>query len=237
MSNSDDEDAYLYGSDNEAEEQVTKKQKTESPGEESKEEVQEDDASDDESADSDDDIDIIIGDTGSVPATGSTVSAPAATEEESSDGKISTTTIVNKESNNESSIDINAIAEYEGKPITKLDPETLKDKPWRAPGADISDYFNYGFNEITWMAYCHKQDNLRGEFDPQKIMAKIMKGSGGGPGAPPMPPLGMMPPGMPGMPPMMPGMPPMMPGNFPMPPNMKMPPNMPNFGGGNFKKK
>ncbi len=28
-------------------------------------------------------------------------------------------------------------------------------------GADLSDYFNYGFNEDTWKAYCEKQKKLR----------------------------------------------------------------------------
>jgi hypothetical protein len=38
-----------------------------------------------------------------------------------------------------------------------------EDKPWRKPGADITDYFNYGFNEETWIAYCMKQKRLRAE--------------------------------------------------------------------------
>ena len=29
------------------------------------------------------------------------------------------------------------------------------------PGADITDYFNYGFNEDTWTKYCEKQRRLR----------------------------------------------------------------------------
>lgn len=34
--------------------------------------------------------------------------------------------------------------------------------PLPAPsGADLSDYFNYGFNEETWKAYCEKQKRLR----------------------------------------------------------------------------
>lgn len=32
-----------------------------------------------------------------------------------------------------------------------IDIEALADKPWRRAGADISDYFNYGFNERTWV--------------------------------------------------------------------------------------
>ncbi|CAB1324132.1 unnamed protein product [Coregonus sp. 'balchen'] len=28
-------------------------------------------------------------------------------------------------------------------------------------GSDLSDYFNYGFNEDSWKAYCEKQRRLR----------------------------------------------------------------------------
>lgn len=37
----------------------------------------------------------------------------------------------------------------------------LEEKPWRKPGADISDWFNYGFNEDTWNAYREKQNQIR----------------------------------------------------------------------------
>lgn len=30
-------------------------------------------------------------------------------------------------------------------------------------GADVTDYFNYGFTEETWKAYCEKQRKMRGE--------------------------------------------------------------------------
>ena len=30
-------------------------------------------------------------------------------------------------------------------------------------GADISDYFNYGFTEETWAQYCDRQRRLRAE--------------------------------------------------------------------------
>merc|ERR1719175_189476 len=43
----------------------------------------------------------------------------------------------------------------------ELDMESLEDKPWRKPGADITDYFNYGFSEDTWAAYCNRQRRLR----------------------------------------------------------------------------
>ncbi|XP_017543477.1 pre-mRNA 3'-end-processing factor FIP1 isoform X2 [Pygocentrus nattereri] len=41
------------------------------------------------------------------------------------------------------------------------DVESFEEKPWRKPGADLSDYFNYGFNEDTWKMYCDKQRRLR----------------------------------------------------------------------------
>lgn len=45
--------------------------------------------------------------------------------------------------------------------ILEADGETFEEKPWRKPGADLSDYFNYGFNEDTWKTYCDKQRRLR----------------------------------------------------------------------------
>lgn len=45
-----------------------------------------------------------------------------------------------------------------------------EDKPWRKPGADITDYFNYGFNEETWIAYCAKQKKLRAENTTNKVI-------------------------------------------------------------------
>ncbi|KII71904.1 Pre-mRNA 3'-end-processing factor FIP1 [Thelohanellus kitauei] len=45
-------------------------------------------------------------------------------------------------------------------PIFEYDIEK-GEKPWKKPGADISDYFNYGFNEETWKIYCEKQRKLR----------------------------------------------------------------------------
>ncbi|VUC20129.1 unnamed protein product [Clonostachys rosea] len=73
------------------------------------------------------------------------------------------------EAASKSTIDINANPIYPaaGKPITHVNidedlPEN--EKPWRKPGTDISDYFNYGFDEFTWALYAAKQDNVRGEY-------------------------------------------------------------------------
>lgn len=39
-------------------------------------------------------------------------------------------------------------------------------------GADISDYFNYGFDEESWSTFCKKQSKLRAA--NRKLYAKIM---------------------------------------------------------------
>jgi hypothetical protein len=44
----------------------------------------------------------------------------------------------------------------------------MAEKPWRRPGSDISDWFNYGFDEISWEAYCYRRRDL-GE------MANVLK--------------------------------------------------------------
>ncbi|PNY23491.1 Pre-mRNA polyadenylation factor FIP1 [Tolypocladium capitatum] len=118
-----------------------------------------------------------------------------------------------------STIDINTNPVYPaaGKPITQVNiDEDLPDneKPWRKPGTDISDYFNYGFDEFTWALYAAKQESIRGEFgadafnsNNKKMMEELnsmmmmggmgMSGSGGGGSG-----TGGMP-GMDGMPPEM----------------------------------
>jgi len=50
-----------------------------------------------------------------------------------------------------------------GVPANEFSLDSLEDKPWRKPGADITDYFNYGFNEMTWNTYCDRQRRLRME--------------------------------------------------------------------------
>lgn len=50
------------------------------------------------------------------------------------------------------------------KPVTVEIP----DKPWMIPGADVSDWFNFGFNEETWNNFLMRQISLR----QQKIMER-----------------------------------------------------------------
>ncbi|CCE63148.1 hypothetical protein TPHA_0E00530 [Tetrapisispora phaffii CBS 4417] len=71
-------------------------------------------------------------------------------------------------------LDINGEGLFEGEPISSISPEVLKEKPWRQPGANLSDYFNYGFNEYTWMEYLQKQEKLKQEYNPHKILMGLM---------------------------------------------------------------
>ncbi|AET41003.1 cleavage polyadenylation factor subunit FIP1 Ecym_7155 [Eremothecium cymbalariae DBVPG len=144
-------------------------------------------------SDSDSDVEIIIG-TGTdsskldsknlaTPSTAATItSASESTIEPVSERSVTTTATVAAVVNDTSAavgkavgaLDLNAVGEYEGQPITDVDPEVLKEKPWRQPGANISDYFNYGFTEDTWMEYLHKQEKLRKEYNPRKILMGLL---------------------------------------------------------------
>ena len=42
-----------------------------------------------------------------------------------------------------------------------LDLDCLTNKPWNDKSVDITDWFNYGFNEETWRKYCNTQLKLR----------------------------------------------------------------------------
>lgn len=71
-------------------------------------------------------------------------------------------------------VDVDEIGEFNGQEMLELDLDALEDKPWRKPGADITDYFNYGFNEETWKAYCAKQKRMREDYAPQVYCNTIM---------------------------------------------------------------
>lgn len=82
---------------------------------------------------------------------------------------------------------------------------SAKEKPWRKPGTDLSDYFNYGFDEFSWSLYADKQNKLRNEYSSETVEQRtkkmmedmmgmmMMGGTMGGamPGSGGMPPSGM----------------------------------------------
>ena len=55
------------------------------------------------------------------------------------------------------SIDPDATGVFDNRSILEIDLSALAEKPWRRPGADLSDWFNYGFDEISWEAYCYRR--------------------------------------------------------------------------------
>lgn len=57
--------------------------------------------------------------------------------------------------------DFDQVGTIDGAAAHEVDLENIEDKPWRKPGADITDYFNYGFTEETWAAYCARQKRMR----------------------------------------------------------------------------
>lgn len=209
MSNEEDDDAFLYGSDDDS--VNVKRQKldtgatvTKTVNEETEkneiDESNDDNESDDDEDDDDSDSDIefiVTTEDNQKDETKSDVPTPAITSvtesideiNELNDEGLKTTATTTTEATitRIPEVDINKIGEFEGQPITKINLQDLKEKPWRKPGADISEYFNYGFDEFTWVAYCSKQDHIRSNFNNFNYQKMLMN---------------MMPMMMPGMPPL-----------------------------------
>lgn len=56
-----------------------------------------------------------------------------------------------------------------------IDFDSLKDKPWEAEGADISDYFNYGFDEEIFRIYQSKVRDSYLSTNKEKIKDEIIE--------------------------------------------------------------
>ncbi|XP_047575268.1 pre-mRNA 3'-end-processing factor FIP1 isoform X19 [Lutra lutra] len=112
--------------------------------------------SDSDSDDDEDDVHVTIGDikTGA-PQYGSYGTAPVNLNIKTG-GRVYGTTGTKVKG-----VDLDAPGSINGVPLLEVDLDSFEDKPWRKPGADLSDYFNYGFNEDTWKAYCEKQKRIR----------------------------------------------------------------------------
>lgn len=122
------------------------------------EDAEEGEASDDDKdseEDSDDDVNVVIGDI----KTSSTYTALNLKR----GGLVTASTGVDKmKQAGKFSIDeFESIGSINGVSAQEYNVDSLEDKPWRKPGADITDYFNYGFNEDTWRAYCERQKRMR----------------------------------------------------------------------------
>ncbi|XP_039039655.1 FIP1[V]-like protein isoform X1 [Hibiscus syriacus] len=47
------------------------------------------------------------------------------------------------------------------KTIFEVDIDSFEEKPWKYPGVDLSDFFNFGLNEETWKDYCKQLEQRR----------------------------------------------------------------------------
>ncbi|XP_051148469.1 FIP1[V]-like protein [Andrographis paniculata] len=47
------------------------------------------------------------------------------------------------------------------KTIFEVDIDGFEEKPWKLPGIDVSDFFNFGLNEESWKDYCRQLEQLR----------------------------------------------------------------------------
>lgn len=63
--------------------------------------------------------------------------------------------------------------------VFDVDMNNLAEKGWRKPGSDLSDWFNYGFDEISWEAYCVRRREL-GEAAAMLKGAVLVRSSGAG---------------------------------------------------------
>ncbi|KOX77867.1 Pre-mRNA 3'-end-processing factor FIP1, partial [Melipona quadrifasciata] len=123
-------------------------------------------------SDSDDDVHVVIGDIKSTPAYGSLniKRGGLLTNASGVPDKL------NKQPGKFSIDEFETIGVINGMPAHEFNLDQLEDKPWRQPGADITDYFNYGFNEETWRAYCERQKRMRNESG----VGLILNAGGGG---------------------------------------------------------
>ncbi|XP_075400456.1 pre-mRNA 3'-end-processing factor FIP1 isoform X29 [Tenrec ecaudatus] len=162
----DEEEEWLYGDENEVERPEEENASANPPSgveDEAAENgvpkpkvTETEDDSDSDSDDDEDDVHVTIGDikTGG-PQYGSYGTAPVNLNIKTG-GRVYGTTGTKVKG-----VDLDAPGSINGVPLLEVDLDSFEDKPWRKPGADLSDYFNYGFNEDTWKAYCEKQKRIR----------------------------------------------------------------------------
>lgn len=140
--------------DREDNEETELQQKDEDSSEEKENEAEDEEVDDDD--DSDDDINVVIGDIKAAPSTynikqRSNLLAGASNQEKAKSTQVGKFSIE----------DFEGVGTINGVAAHEFSIDSLEDKPWRKPGADITDYFNYGFNEETWRSYCERQKRFR----------------------------------------------------------------------------
>jgi len=53
--------------------------------------------------------------------------------------------------------------------------DQLDKKDWRIPGSDISDWFNYGFDEVTWTAYVRRRREMNEMVDGLGMVSRFFR--------------------------------------------------------------
>ncbi|GAB2232650.1 hypothetical protein Drorol1_Dr00011692 [Drosera rotundifolia] len=62
------------------------------------------------------------------------------------------------------------------KTIFEVDIDSFEEKPWKYPGIDLSDYFNFGLNEDTWKEYSKQLEQTRLESTMQSRIRVYERG-------------------------------------------------------------
>ncbi|XP_063075275.1 pre-mRNA 3'-end-processing factor FIP1 isoform X2 [Engraulis encrasicolus] len=172
----DEEEEWLYGDENEKQDNEEEEAKLtaavsapapapapvtdETTGngvEKQKEANADDEDSDSESDDDDDDVQVTIGDIKTGAPQYTTYGATPVNLNIKTPGSRGYGAVTAKLKG----VDLEAPGSINGVPVLEVEMESFEEKPWRKPGADLSDYFNYGFNEDTFKAYCDKQKRIR----------------------------------------------------------------------------
>ncbi|CED83415.1 Polyadenylation factor I complex, subunit FIP1 [Phaffia rhodozyma] len=60
----------------------------------------------------------------------------------------------------------------DGRSVYEIDLEQMERKDWRAPGADVSDWFNYGFDEFTWGLYVRRRREMGEMIESGSLMVR-----------------------------------------------------------------
>ncbi|KAM4629259.1 pre-mRNA 3'-end-processing factor FIP1 [Polymixia lowei] len=170
----DDEEGWLYGDDSEEKSEQKTCSKTTEPtpevvhenGVDTQEAGQDDQDSDSE----DDDICVTIGDIKTGDSSQCNFGSTPVNLSIKAEGRNHAIVVTKAKG-----VDLDALGSIQGIPVLDVDVDSFEEKPWRKPGADISDYFNYSFNEETWKVYCEKQRRLRASYESMTLSAsKIM---------------------------------------------------------------
>lgn len=164
----EDINKFLYGDELQEVEEHPVVQKTEPHFAVSEEEKVENNAMSIEEEEEDEFEIVVDGDSNKRGLTNISLNQPTATNSPNTTGTNQVTSL----SGSIGTLDLNGIGSIAGQSIFDLDLDDdtgpAGDKPWRKPGADITDYFNYGFNEVTWRMYCLRQRVLREEYGNSK---------------------------------------------------------------------